>query len=177
MQAHLQSVDLKALPPAHRTLFEQQIETLKRERADNEELRAQLEALADSNRRLEHLVNELRRLIFHKKSEKLSVDDRQLAFEDLEGAVGEVQAATEPSAPASPPTRRARRNIGLLPKHLERIERIIEPDSIECPCGCGQMVRIGEDRSERLDIEPAKLRVLVTVRPKYACRTCEQGVV
>ena len=177
MQAHLQSVDLKALPPAHRTLFEQQIETLKRERADNEELRAQLEALADSNRRLEHLVNELRRLIFHKKSEKLSVDDRQLAFEDLEGAVGEVRAATEPSAPASPPTRRARRNIGQLPKHLERIERIIEPDSIECPCGCGQMVRIGEDRSGRLDIEPAKLRVLVTVRPKYACRTCEQGVV
>ena len=179
MQAHLQSVDLKALPPAHRKLFEQQSETLKREQADNEELRAQLEALADSNHRMEHLVSELRRLIFHKKSEKLSVDDRQLAFEDLEGAVGEVQAATEPSAPASPsrPTRRARRNIGQLPKHLERIERIIEPDSTECPCGCGQMVRIGEDRSEGLDIEPAKLRVLVTVRPKYACRTCEQGVV
>ena len=135
--------------------------------------------LADSNRRLEHLVNELRRLIFHKKSEKLSIDDRQLEFEDLEGAVGEVEAATEPSAPASPPAgwRRARRNIGQLPKHLERIERIIEPDSTACPCGCGEMVRIGEDRSERLDIEPAKLRVIVTVRPKYACRTCEQGVV
>ena len=39
------------------------------------------------------------------------------------------------------------------------------------------MVRIGEDRSERLDIVPATLRVIVTVRPKYACRTCEQGVV
>ena len=33
-----------------------------------------------------------------------------------------------------------------------------------------------EDRTERLDIVPAQLRVLVTVRSKYACRSCEQGV-
>ncbi len=179
MQAQLQTVDLKALPDAHRKLFEAQSATLEREQADNEALRAQVELLADSNRRLEHLVNELRRLIFHRKSEKLSSNDRQLAFEDLEGAVSEVEAAIEPSVPVSPPAgrRRARRNIGQLPKHLERIERIIEPDSTACPCGCGEMVRIGEDRSERLDIEPATLRVIVTVRPKYACRTCEQGVV
>jgi transposase len=38
------------------------------------------------------------------------------------------------------------------------------------------MVRIGEDRTERLDCVPAQLRVIVTVRPKYACRTCEAGV-
>ena len=36
------------------------------------------------------------------------------------------------------------------------------------------MVRIGEDRTERLDIVPAQLRVIVTVRPKYACRVCEE---
>ena len=33
-----------------------------------------------------------------------------------------------------------------------------------------------EDRTERLDIVPAQLRVIVTVRPKYACRTCTDGV-
>ncbi len=38
------------------------------------------------------------------------------------------------------------------------------------------MHRIGEDRSERLDIVPAQLRVIVTVRPKYACRACTDGV-
>ena len=38
------------------------------------------------------------------------------------------------------------------------------------------MVRIGGDRTERLDIVPAQLRVIVTVRPKYACRACEEGV-
>ena len=38
------------------------------------------------------------------------------------------------------------------------------------------MTKIGEDRTERLHIVPAKLQVIVTVRPKYACRQCEQGV-
>jgi transposase len=49
-----------------------------------------------------------------------------------------------------------------LPEHLDRIEVVIEPDSITCPCGCGQMVRIGEDRTERLDIVPATARVMST---------------
>lgn len=43
------------------------------------------------------------------------------------------------------------------------------PDSIACPCGCGGMVKIGEDRSERLDCIPATYQVIVTIRPKYAC--------
>ncbi len=55
--------------------------------------------------------------------------------------------------------------------------RVIEPESTLCPCGCGEMAKIGEDRSERLDIVPAQLRVIVTVRPRYACRACERGVV
>jgi transposase len=36
---------------------------------------------------------------------------------------------------------------------------------------------IGEDRSQRLDMIPAQYRVLVTRRPKYACRKCQEGVV
>ena len=35
---------------------------------------------------------------------------------------------------------------------------------------------IGEDVSERLDIIPAQFRVLVTRRPKYACRSCTDGI-
>ena len=52
----------------------------------------------------------------------------------------------------------------------------IEPASIPCPCGCGTMVKIGEDRSERLDITPAQLRVIVTIRPRYACPKGRAGV-
>ena len=36
---------------------------------------------------------------------------------------------------------------------------------------------IGEDTAERLDVIPAQYRLIVTHRPQYACRTCEQGVV
>src|SRR5204863_8033593 len=36
---------------------------------------------------------------------------------------------------------------------------------------------IGEETSQRLDVVPAQFRVIVTRRPKYACRACEQAVV
>ena len=50
-------------------------------------------------------------------------------------------------------------------------------ESKACPCCSGELHRIGEDVAERLDIIPAQFRVLVTRRPKYACRACEEGVV
>ena len=134
-------------------------------------------ALKEANRRLEHLVAELNHVVHGKRSEKLSDDDRQLAFEDLETAVAEVETRREQAAPSTQPPRATRqRNLGHLPADLPRIERVIEPASLECPCGCGRMHQIGEDRTERLDIVPAQLRVLVDIRPKYACRICSDGV-
>jgi len=59
---------------------------------------------------------------------------------------------------------------------LPRVERIIEPASTLCPCGCGAMTKIGEDVSKRLDVIPAQWRVLVTRRPKYICRRCSGPV-
>ena len=46
--------------------------------------------LAEHNRRLEHLLRELRRAMYAKKSEKLQPDQLQLAFEALEGALAHV---------------------------------------------------------------------------------------
>jgi transposase len=51
---------------------------------------------------------------------------------------------------------------------------VVEPDSKVCPCCGGALHVIGEDTSKRLDKVPAKVRVIVTRRPKYACRTCEK---
>ena len=34
------------------------------------------------------------------------------------------------------------------------------------------MTVIGEDTSERLDVIPVQFRVIVTKRPKLACRAC-----
>jgi transposase len=61
-------------------------------------------------------------------------------------------------------------NRGSLPQHLPRVEMVVDIDGHVCPC-CGEALhRIGEDVSERLDIVPAQLRVLIVRRPKYACR-------
>ena len=144
-----------------------------------EQLRIEMAALAEQNRRLEHLVREFQQALHGRKSEKLGPDARQLAFEDLETAAAEVEAAKSapPSGAPRPKAGSTRRNLGRLPQALPRIERIIEPASTLCPCGCGAMARIGEDRSERLDIVPAQFRVIVTIRPKYACRACSGRVV
>jgi hypothetical protein len=85
--------------------------------------------LREANKRLEHLVAELNHAVHGKRSEKLSEDDRQLAFEDLETAVAEAEKKQETQAPSeSRPRRAARRNRGNLPADLPRIERVIEPE-------------------------------------------------
>ena len=171
METNTGTVDPGSLAPPLRALFEGQQAAL-------ETLRAEVATLSDHNRRLEHLLNELRRAVYGQKSEKLHPDQFQLAFEELEGALAEAEEEAPASTTRAPRPKRpaAQRNIGHLPAHLPRIWQTIEPESTLCPCGCGEMVRIGEDRTERLDIVPAQLRVIVTVRPKYACRACEEGV-
>ena len=137
-------------------------------------------ALTEITQRQEHLIAELNHALHGKRSEKLTEDERQLAFEDLSIALAEVEVQKDQLAAQTgdkTTTKSApKRTIGNLPAALPRIEEVIEPDSLSCPCGCGVMHKIGEDRSERLDIVPAQLRVIVTVRPKYACRTCTDGV-
>ncbi|SEG37848.1 Transposase, partial [Jhaorihella thermophila] len=53
---------------------------------------------------------------------------------------------------------------------------MIEPERTVCDCGHERHI-IGCDVSERLDIVPAQFRVIVTRRPKYACRSCEGRIV
>ena len=135
--------------------------------------------------KLESQVQDYRRTKFGPKSEKLDTAQLELALEDLETAIAETQAqiaaveakiaARATDAETAPA--RAPRKSRALPDSLPRVERVIEPASITCPCGCGDMVRIGEDRSERLDYIPARYQVIVTIRPKYACPKGRTGVV
>jgi transposase len=138
---------------------------------------------------LESQIQQYRRAKFGPKSEKLDPAQLELALEDLETAIAETEAriaaveekiAASASAPAEEPaneTPRKPRKARALPAGLPHVERVIEPDSIACPCGCGDMVRIGEDRTERLDYIPARYQVIVTVRPRYACPKGRTGVV
>ncbi len=165
MTATTKDLDLSVLPPQYRAAFEAQA--------------VRVAQLKEINKRQEHLIAEMQNALYGKKSEKLNDDDQQLAFEDLEVALAEVEEQESKQVlDDNKPKRkkRTKRNRGNLPEGLARIEQVIEPDSLDCPCGCGAMHRIGEDRNERLDIVPAQCRVIVTIRPKYACRVCTDGV-
>jgi Transposase and inactivated derivatives len=143
---------------------------------DIAELKAIIRAQQDQNARLEALVASFKKALFGAKSEKVDPAQYELELEDIETAIAQVEAeidADERTAPVRPPKPR-QTNRGSLPKHLERVEVVIEPER-SCACGPERHV-IGEDVSERLDIIPAQFRVIVTRRPKYACRSCEGGI-
>ena len=140
-------------------------------------------ALDAENEKLRVAMQTLKEMIFGKRSERLAVlVDEQLALElgDLEADATLPAPANDDVAVAKPPgkpRKKARRNIGALPKHLPRCEQVLEPGATACPCCQGRLHKIGEDVSEVLDIIPAILRVLRTIRPKYGCRSCTDGVV
>jgi transposase len=129
--------------------------------------------------RLTQIIKELQRHRFGRRAETLPLDQLELGLEDVQQVEAAEAAETEAqSAPAKTARAAQRRtNRGSLPLHLPRLEVVIDVESKACPCCAGALHRIGEDVSERLDIIPAQIRVLVTRRPKYACRSCEEGVV
>ena len=150
--------------------------------AEKDTFIAELKALVE---KLESQVADHRRTKFGPKSEKLNSGQLELALEDQETAIAETQQQIDAvqdkidqlDKTAKDKNPRKPRKPRALPEGLPRVERVIEPGSILCPCGCGDMVKIGEDRSERLDCIPATYQVIVTIRPKYACPKGRTGVV
>jgi transposase len=149
------------------------------ERAEKGRLAGERDQLAAQNERLRHLIRQLLRLQFGRRSERLDPDQLNLGLEDLEQAVAETEARQEKADPALKRARSQKRRAGRgsLPEHLPRVEVVIEPADTACACCGATMQVIGEDRSTRLDVIPAQYRVIVTRRPKYACRKCQEGVV
>ena len=126
------------------------------------------------------MLHALRRAQFGRRSEKL--DPAQLSFDaggprDRGRGRSSRRGQAIDGARSTPRRASPIKRSAPLPAHLPRIEQVIEPKITVCPCCNGAMHRIGEDRSERLDVIPAQYRVLVTRRPKYGCRACEGAVV
>jgi transposase len=146
---------------------------------DPDTLKAMLLAERARAERLEQIINELRRYRFGRRAETLPEDQLLLGLEEVEQVEASDEAEVEATKPAERTRRAAKRrmNRGSLPLHLPRIEMMVDIEDHSCPCCRSALHRIGEDRSERLDIIPAQLRVLLVRRPKYACRTCEEVVV
>ncbi|MBU6299892.1 MAG: IS66 family transposase zinc-finger binding domain-containing protein, partial [Alphaproteobacteria bacterium] len=131
---------------------------------------------------LQATITKLRTIIFGARSEKSAViiaEQLSLGLSDVETAIptpanGDGKNANKTAAETR---KKCNRNIGALPRHLPRVDVTIEPETTTCPCCAGALHRIGEDVNDVIDRVPAVLRILRTIRPKYACRACEGTVV
>lgn len=139
--------------------------------------------LIAKNRELEQIVAHLQRLIFGRKSERVTDNHPLLPFPEPEA----VEPPAPPYVEEAPDDEyehleyeRRKRGATRISKDLPREVVRLELPAAErrCPC-CGEaMQEIGQEVSERLDYAPAVLKVIETVRPKYACKRHEEaGVV
>lgn len=115
-----------------------------------------------------------KRLRFGIKNEALTAEQKSLFEDDTDQDLAAIEAELEaPVVETTARTPRIRAGRQPLPAHLERIDVRHEPET----CTCGQcqsdLVKIGEDVSEQLDIEPARFFVIRHIRPQFACRRCE----
>ena len=135
---------------------------------------AEAKALADAElTRLGAIIAALQRHRFGARSEQLHPDQLLLALEEIDAAVGRVQAGLDAVSAEPEKAHPRQRNRGALPAHLERVEQLVDVEHKACACCGGALHVIGEDVAERLDVVPASFRVLVTRRPRYGCRRCE----
>ena len=61
-----------------------------------------------------------------------------------------------------------------LPAELLRVPRVYDllEEEKTCSCGC-ELTHIKDEKSEQLEIIPAKIYVIEHIRKKYACKTCQ----
>jgi len=146
---------------------------------DPETLKAMLIAERIRSERLAQIIKDMQRHRFGRRAETLPADQLLLALEDAEQSEAEAAAEAEAKSPPlrAEGARKRRINRGALPSHLPEIETTIDIENKACPCCGGELHRIGEEVSKKLDFIPVQFRVLVVRRPKYACRACEDVVV
>ena len=143
---------------------------LLQERQATAQLKQQVHSLLEALRLEKHRL-------YGKGSEK--APGQSELFDEVDAQTnGQVDASgAEAEVSSDPGKARKRAARKPLPPELPRVRKIIElsEDERRCPCGCA-LVEIGEAVSEQVDIIPARVQVIQTVRKKYACKSCEDTV-
>jgi transposase len=123
---------------------------------------------------LKEIIERFNRKTYGQSSEKVSSDQINM-FDEAEL---ESQAETEDDPSDDKITvpeheRKKRGKRGKIPDHLPREVVIVDLENKICSNDGTELVCIGEDVSERLEIIPAKIKVIKTITKKYACKICE----
>ena len=147
-------------------------------------LSSEVTNLSSENSSLKNQLSLLKKQRFGQSSEKL---DKEIS--DLELKIEEEEAENchevindnleEAEAEAELDNKKENKNKPkrlALPSHLPRVPKILNPNPI-CPkCGSDNLRKISDDISETLDYVPASFKVIKTIRPRCACKNCENIV-
>ena len=142
------------------------------------QLKDEVTLLKSEVERLRGIVLLLKREKFGSKSERFENVD-QLVFNELER---EASALPDESGESETVTvtyekkkKQGRAPKKPFPENLPREEKIIDlPESEKtCPHDGTRLKEIGEERTEKLKTIPAQSTVLVEIKKKYGCPTCD----
>jgi hypothetical protein len=117
----------------------------------------------------------LKREKYGRRSERAArlIDQMELQLEELESAASEDAVRAEKTTKVKSFERR-KPVRKTFPEHLPRERVVIEaPTACSC-CGSSQIVKMGEDIIETLEVVPRQWKVIQTVREKFTCRDCEK---
>jgi len=145
-------------------------------------VRSVLDAARTENLLLTQKVVELTKKVYGRSSERIDPNQLRLALADMRAEAADCAAApdadatiaNDPPAPARKKPRKQGRQNGRrrLPADLPREEVRLTPTA-EQVAGKGTMSKVGEERSEVLEYEPARFKVLVYVRETWSSTTGE----
>jgi transposase len=147
-------------------------------KADNAE--AELRARELLIEQMKLTIAKLRHERFGQSSERSAVlEQLELQLTDMEEDAAQAEAKAQLAAAAAAVSKIAiaafeRRKPARrpLPEHLPR-ERVVYPSPSACPCCGGVLHKLGEDVTETLELIPRQWKVIVHVREKFSCRSCE----
>lgn len=139
-------------------------------RAVGELLMAEFKSQAYQIEKLKAELAGHRKTRFGAKSDSLEQLDLDLA-DDIEIAVAAEEQKAEPSTEPRP---KRQHSPKPPPEHLERREEVLLPDET-CAYG-GSLRQVGADITKELQDIPGRFFVNKIVRPRMACKDCENFV-
>ena len=135
-------------------------------------LRAQNDDLVAKNQRLSDMFRLAQQKRFGNSSE--AYPGQGELFNEAEELVEQTVEDDEEEAKTSPRKKAKREKISAdIPR--ERVVHDIADEDKFCDCCQHALHQIGEDTNEKLEFIPAQVKVIVNVRPKYACQACEKN--
>lgn len=144
---------------------------LQQSHAENTQLRERLQLL-------EEQLTWMKRRLFGRSSEQSTAQevspDQGKLFNEAE-VLSTLAAPETLTIPAHARQQGGRKKLAAELPRIEVIHDVAEHEKV-CSADGTALERIGEETSEQLDYQAAKVRVIRHVRPKYACPCCRAGV-